>query len=284
MLLCYKLPVKIFIYFSCIFFSASKIHSQELFVATEPASDMPSHSFGLRLNNFFMPPYSNKATGIDNNVSMYRFNTELMWGFNRYFMGHLNLYASNMHQSNFKFEGAGVYLKYRFLSLDQVQSHFRVAAYGKVALINNALQYNDINLNGDNSGYTAGLVATQLIHKLAISFTGGYIYGLDNFKYKFLNNQSRGVFNCSFSSGYLLLPFKYKNFNQTNFNLYVEMLGKYNAQTSEQFLDIFPAIQFIIKSTMRLDLGYRKQLSGNMARINNQEFMLRFEYNIFSAY
>ena len=270
------------IFFMTVFYSCFAA-SQELFISTEPASNMPARSIGIRFNNYLMPPYSNPIDGVSHG-STYRFNPELMWGISKNFMLHINLYASNMQQNNFHFEGGGFYFKYRFLSIDNNKRHFRMAAYTKASIINNPINYNELNLGGDNTGFTIGIVATQLLHKLAISFTGGYIHGFDNLKNSLAPAQSNYTVNYSLSFGYLLFPFKYKNYDQPNLNIYAEFLGKYNPETGEQFIDFAPGIQLIFKSRMRLDFAYRRQISGNMLRINNQEFILKFEYNIFNAY
>ena len=266
----------------CVFYSGF-IRSQELFISTEPASNMPARAIGFRLNNFVMPGYTNPVDGV-NHAPSYRFNPELMWGISKNSMLHINFYMSNMQQSNFSFEGGGFYYKYRFLSIDNNKRHFRMAAYAKGSIINNPINYNEINLGGDNSGATVGIVATQLLHKLAISITSGYVQGFNNTNNNFLPGQSKSAINYSLSLGYLLFPVEYKNYDQPNLNIYAEFLGKYNPQTSEQFVDFAPGIQLIFKSKMRLDFSYRRQLTGNMFRINNQEFILKFEYNIFNAY
>ncbi len=275
--------MKVF-YFLFLFSACFKLKAQELFVSSEPASNMSSKSIGIRLNNELMPPYKNASTGVDNKYYMLRQNAELMWGINRKWMFHLNLYSGTFHQPYYKFEGINLYTKFRFLSNDGIQNHFRMAAYAKVSAINNAIQYNDINLQGDNSGFGGGIIATQLLHKLAISFTGGYNHSINNIGHNLTSSQPNFAYNYSLSTGYLLLPFKYKNYRETNVNLYIELLGKTNPQTSEKYIDIAPAVQFIIKSRMRLDIGYKRQLTGNMIRINNQSFILKFEYNIFNAY
>lgn len=257
--------------------------SQELFISTEPASNMPAKSIGLRLNSFLMPTYTNPLDGVSHGSS-YRFNPELMWGISKNFMLHLNFYASNMQQSNFHFEGGGLYFKYRFLSINNNKRHFRMAAYAKGAIINNPINYSEINLGGDNSGFTTGIIATQLLHKLAISFTGGYIQGFNNLNNNLSSTQAHNAINYSMSFGYLLFPFEYKNYDQPNLNIYAEFLGKYNPKTGEQFFDFAPGIQLILKSKMRLDFSFRRQIDGNMLRINNQEFILKFEYNLFNAY
>jgi hypothetical protein len=283
----------LFISIASLLWACYTAQAQELFPLTEPASNMPARSFGLRLNNELMPPYTQTQTAnhsgmhgqtAAHNGTMYRLNPELMWGISKNWMLHINLYASNMHQTNFKAEGGGIYAKYRFLSIDKVQQHFRLAAYAKASIINNPIRYSDINLSGDNSGFASGLVATQLLHKLALSITTGYTNGLNNVNDNFSAVQATNAINYSLSAGYLLLPFTYKNYNQTNFNLYAELLGKTNPETGENYLDIAPAIQFIFKSRFRVDVAYRKQLYGNMYRINEQVVLLKLEYNLFGAY
>jgi hypothetical protein len=121
---------------------STQMQAQELFPSTEPASAMSAKSIGLRINNAFFPAYD--AQGENHAIekrTTYRLNPELMWGTNKKWMVHFNLYAGNVHQGNFKFEGSGLYLKYRFLTFDKVQSHFRLAAYGKASVINNPIQY-----------------------------------------------------------------------------------------------------------------------------------------------
>ena len=231
-----------------------------------------------------MPPYTNQAQGVHNAQAMYRLNPEIMLAISKLWMVHLNLYASNMHQSQYKFEGAEVYAKYRFLSFDQVHSHFRVAAYGNAAWINNPIQYNDISLTGDNSGVAGGLVATQLIHKLAISFTGGYARSMNNTQNALSTGQPQNALNYSLSFGLLTLPFTYTSYKQPNLNLYVEFLGKANPGTNQQYIDVAPAIQLILSSRTRIEIAYKKQLMGNMLRINTQSMLIRIEYNIFNAY
>lgn len=255
----------------------TRVNAQELFPLTEPASNMPSHSIGLRLNNEYMVKNSLMP-------DRYRLNPELMWGISKSIMVHLNGYFSNMHQSAFKGEGGSVYVKWRFISVDDIQSHFRVAAYGKASSINNRITYQDINLSGDNSGYGSGIVVTQLLHKLAVSFTGGYIKVSNNLNDQFPNSQSTSAYNYSLSAGYLVLPKKYNSYDQVNLNVYTELLGKSISPTGEYYLDLAPGIQFIVKSKMRIDLTYRKQLAGNMFRIGREFAGIKFEYNLFSAY
>lgn len=81
--------------------------AQELYVFTEPASNMPAKSLGFRLTNEgrVSPDFSIRTT------------PELMLGFNKNLMVHAQGFLSNMDGS-YKAEGASLYAKYRFLSID----------------------------------------------------------------------------------------------------------------------------------------------------------------------
>lgn len=260
--------------------------AQELYPSSEPASAMSSKSIGIRVANEIFPKYDTPKDEAYTllNKTIYRLNPELMWGINKKWMVHVNFYASNAHQSNFKYEGNSLYVKYRFLSQDQVQSHFRMALFAKASLIDNAIQYHEINLAGDNSGLGAGIIATQLVHKIAVSFTGGYLRNMNNLRNNVPSSFADYGLNYSLSVGYLFLPFKYTSYNQPNLNLYVEFLGKSNPQTGESFMDIAPAAQLILNSIARIDFVYEKQLYGNTLRTNNTLFLVRFEYNFLNCY
>jgi len=265
--------------------------AQELYVNTEPASNMPANSLGIRLTNKFFNMEHSGDVGM-------RFEPEVMWGVNKKLMLHVQGYASNMMQSSLRVEGGSIYAKYRFLSLDQQHAHFRMAAYVRGAVIDNPYypvmsagahamrpyDNKELDLEGATSGVNGGIIATQLLHKLALSTTLGYSRYMNNIKDNIPETFSRNAVNYSLSAGYLVLPVKYKNFQQTNLNLYVELLGKTNtdAEGRGSYLDIAPAIQFIFNSTTRLDLSYRAELAGSMPRNTFNSFLIRVEHNIFN--
>ncbi|HVI45658.1 MAG TPA: hypothetical protein VM802_12345 [Chitinophaga sp.] len=265
--------------------------AQELYVNTEPASNMAANSLGIRLTNKFFKMEHTGTVGM-------RVEPEVMWGINKKLMVHVIGYASNMMQSSIRAEGGSIYAKYRFLSLDQQHAHFRMAAYVKGSVIDNPYYpkvdpathsnkpYNNVELDleGATSGVSGGIIATQLLHKLALSTTLGYTRYMNNIKDNIPYEFSQNAVQYSLSAGYLLLPVTYKSYNQTNLNLYVELLGKTNtdAIARSSYLDIAPAVQFIFNSTTRLDLSYRTQLAGNMPRNMFNSFLLKFEHNIFN--
>jgi hypothetical protein len=276
-----------------IILSFQKLKAQELYIMTEPASNMPSKSLGIRLTNKLMPmPYDNSYS--------YRLEPEIMFGINKHLMIHANMYASNMFTGKFKFEGGSLYAKYRFLSFDDIHSHFRMAAFGKISASSNPSyiphatqhQLNDgtihqettpvysseIDLDGNNSGAAAGIVATQLLHKLAISAAGSFTSKWKNVSAEKISGFNSGTVNYSISAGYLLFPKTYKNYEQTNVNLYLEVLGSSGFSNKDHYIDVAPGIQFILNSISRIDLAYRTQVTGDMLRYNTTSWLLRYEY------
>lgn len=265
------------------------LHAQELYVSTEPASNMAANSLGFRLTSRFFKMEYEKQTGT-------RIEPELMLGISKNLMVHVTGLASNQMQPSIEWEGASLYAKYRFFSNDDVHSHFRMAAYVKGAIINNPFvpemkegatrlyKNQELDLEGGASGVAGGLVATQLLYKLAVSATLGYNRFMNNTKDKLPDYLPSNAVNYSLSAGYLLLPRTYCSYEQTNLNLYLEFLGKANtdALSRSQYLDVAPAIQFIFNSATRIDFSYRTQLFGDMSRNVFNTFTVRFEHNIFN--
>ena len=249
---------------------------QELFVMTEPASNMPAGSIGVRAMNSFMFDKGNNLN--------YHLMPELMWGINQKWMVHFQSFQSNRVNGGFKFEGGSFYTKYRFFSSDDIHKHFRLATYGRVSLNQADIHQEEIETMGHNSGGELGFVATQLVKKLAISSSVSYEQAADNtYKNRFPTTQSNNAINYTLSFGRLMYPRVYKNFNQTNINLMVEFLGQTLNQNGKSNLDVVPSIQFIIKSKARIDLAYRKELYSNMLRTAPNGFMIKFEYTFFNV-
>ncbi|MES2651143.1 MAG: hypothetical protein V4663_05355 [Bacteroidota bacterium] len=254
--------------------------AQELYVFTEPASNMPAKSIGVRLTNegMFRPEFRSRSIA------------EVMVGVNKNVMFHVQGFLSDM-DGKYELEGSSFYLKYRFLSLDAARSHFRAAAFARVSSSKRKMTSDDINLEGDNSGFQGGLIFTQLLHKLALSATLGYSTIFETKKdgmampgMVYMGSNGRESLNYSLSSGYLLLPFIYKNYNQPNFNLYFEVLGKTNPVNGNSYVDFAPAVQVILNSKTRIDLGYRFQAAGNMEnRYLKDMYLARVEFNFFNA-
>jgi len=255
--------------------------AQELYPYSEPASNMPAKSLSIKNTSMF-------ERGVHSSHVLHRHMPELMLGLNKKWMVHAGFPFSNMHGENFMWEGARFYAKYRFLSIDEVHKHFRMAAFGAAAYSRNHLDHNEINLMGDQSGLQAGLIATQLWHKLAISATGSWNEVLaPERRKKEHTHYAYQAFGYSVSAGYLLLPFQYDNYDQTNVNLYLELLGSRNINmegTGEKyFVDLAPSVQFIFKSTSKLNLGYRFQVRGDIYRLADRSFMISYEQIFLNA-
>lgn len=265
---------KLFFLALIIFCAKINAHSQELYVFTEPASNMPTKSIGVRITN----------EGMNNPDFMSRTIPEVMIGFNKNLMMHAQAFLSDM-DGKYRLEGGSLYAKYRFLSLDEAHSHFRASAFGRVSTSKRPTYTRDINLEGDNSGLQGGLIFTQLLHKLALSATLGYAHAFENQDRQIVGMpRPNNMLSYSLSSGYLVLPFVYKDYKQPNFNLYFEMLGKTDPSSGQSYLDLAPAVQVILNSKTRIDLGYRFQATGNIEnRYTKNMYLVRAEFNFFNV-
>jgi len=252
--------------------------AQELFPYTEPASNMPAKSMSLKMGAML-------GKGVHGNGIDQRYTPEVMFGLSKKWMVHAAFTFSNMYENFFYYESARVYAKYRFLSNDDVHKHFRMAAFATAAYSRNHLQHNELNLMGDHSGVQAGLIATQLWNKLALSGTASLIEVFDEKRNDKPQQYSFQSLNYSLSAGYLVLPREYKDYNQTNLNIYAELLGGQNLdwEYEKYYLDLAPSLQLIFKSTSKLNLAYRFQLKSDIYRNMKNSWMISYEYIFLNA-
>jgi hypothetical protein len=263
------------IYFLLLLISINS-KAQELFVITEPASNISAKSLNVRAANYFM--------NIDsNNKKSYHLMPEFSVGVNNKLMLRLSFIASN-RVGGLDVEGYNLYAKYRFLSLDDVHKHLRMAVFSRFSKNVSPIHMQEHNLLMHNSGYELGTVATQLLHKTAISANLSYQRAINTDKAKFIYPNGFNSINYALSVGQLIFPKKYVSYKQVNFNTMVELIGQYNTGIKGGFVDIVPSIQFIVNSTARIDLGYRTNLQNNIIRSFSKGFILKLEYNFFSAF
>jgi hypothetical protein len=78
---------------------------------------------------------------------------------------------------------------------------------------------------------------------------------------------------------------EYKDYNQTNLNIYAELLGGQNLdwEYEKYYLDLAPSVQLIFKSTSKLNLGYRFQLKSDIYRNMKSSWMISYEYIFLNA-
>lgn len=277
------------------------IKAQELFPHNEPASNVPKGVFGIRA---FYKTYPE----VDLMRKMYALR--VMYGLlprltvmgtisvtnhhgkdlppdlvTHTHSGNQTTYFTNNIQRGIKypyqFSGIYLYAKYRFLSFDKKNQHFRMALYADWSNVGVAHDEAEPNLMDDTKGYGGGMIATYLKNHFAVSFTGGFIipkyyegYSPDIGGQKVPTKIEYGraaIYNLSF--GYLVHPKKYTDYNQTNINLYVEFIGKsYEAAKVTQYgffnvpiqtplldkgnyVEIHPSLQAIFDSNFRIDLS-----------------------------
>jgi hypothetical protein len=254
------------------------LQAQELFVVTEPASNMAKGSVGLRLNNYLMK--EQYTSGYN-----YHLLPEIMVGVSKNIMLHAEAFISNRNKNGLVAEGGSLYVKYRFLSMDDIQKHFRMAFYGRASINNSDIHQEEIETNGHNSGYELGIIATQLLHKVALSSSVSFEKAMDNGNQnKFPYSGRSAAVNYTFSAGKLVLPKEYTDYKQTNVNLMFEVMGQTNTGNGGSFLDIVPSMQLIFNSRSRIDFCYRQQLFSSLMRTAPNGFIVRFEHNFFNIF
>lgn len=255
------------------------MQAQELYVFTEPASNMPAHSLGFRLNASY------NLDRLHTDRITQRYVPELMWGASKKLMLHAGVSFADMHTRSFGWDAVYAYAKYRFLSLDAVHRHFRAAVFAKAAHSNNPFHYDEVSLV-DKSGVMAGIIATGLVNKTAVSVSVSNTQVLGKArtsKVLYIPERNYQAMNYTLSAGYLLLPREYTNFRQTNLNLYAELLAQQTLDRKTHYVDLAPAAQLIFNSISKLNVGYRFQLSGNMIRMAKRSLLVSYEYTFLNV-
>lgn len=259
---------------------SGRLTGQELYVFSEPASNMPAKSISLKLTDHFIT-----NDKVYNRVS-HRFMPQVMFGISKKLMVHVGGTFANMHTADFKYESVSLYAKYRFLSKDDIHKHFRMAVFADAGTTKAPFHYDEITLMGDKSGVELGLIATQLWHKLAVSGTISHTQVLDKSrtnKVLYIPARNYQAMSYSLSAGYLLFPKEYTDYKQMNLNLYTEILAQQTLDRNTHYIDIAPALQFIFNSNFKLNIGYRFQASGTMERMATNSWQVSVERTFLNA-
>ena len=256
-----------------------KTAAQELYVYTEPASNVPAHSISAKLTGNFIARSQDEEGRV-----MQRYTPEIMLGVTKRLMVRAGGSFSDMHTRNFRWESAYAYAKYRFFSIDDVHKHFRMAAFADFSYSRSPFHYEELNLKGDQSGGQVGIIATQLWNKLAVSGTASVLHVFETVaSHHYATDPVKNAADYSVSAGYLLFPLNYTSYNQVNLNLYLEMLSQSSLDRKLSYLDMAPALQLIFNSVSKINLGYRFQVNGNMYRMTKESWLLSFEWAFLNA-
>jgi len=257
---------------------SSSAIAQELYVFSEPASNMPAKSISAK--------YSLKLLeGTHSGRTEQRHTPEVMFGLNKKWMVHATGSFSDMYSSGVQWESVKLYAKYRFLSYDEVHKHFRMAAFLQGSYSRNDPYYDELSLDGDQSGIQYGIIATQLVNKLAVSATLSNVQILQSSRWPKQSSPSYPyqAIDYTVSARYLLFPRNYTSYKQTNLNLYVELLGQKTYDLKRYYTDLAPAIQLIFNSNAKLNIGYRFELGSDMHRMAAQSWLISFERTFLNA-
>lgn len=262
------------IFLVLVFTCTQIVFGQELFVLTDPASNVPAQSLSVNVMQSAFKENQNKYN--------YHLMPEVTYGLTKNLMFRLTSFVSN-RQNNSILEGSSVMIKHRFYSSDEVNKHFRLATYARYSFNNSNIHQEQIEILGHNSGFETGLIATKLINKIAISSSISFEKAIDNLPSNYFpNNYESTATNYTLSFGKLMHPKKYTNFKQTNINLMLEVVGQTINNNGKSFLDVVPAIQFIFNSQARLDFAYRRELLVSMQRTATNGIYFNLYYTFFN--
>ncbi|MBK9271209.1 MAG: hypothetical protein IPM48_06400 [Saprospiraceae bacterium] len=276
--------------------------SQELFPLAESANTLPKNVFALRLftNGNYEIKTPKAMVGLR---IMYGLGSKLSVYLSGTFSNHHSRYlppdlVSHGHPSGgspfyftnrvakgqthpMNWNGIHVMAKYRLLSIDRRNKHYRIALISEWSNVRQAHDEAEPNLLHDNKGWSGGMIHSFLYHRLAVSSTLQLVLPGDYREVRKDPVQSVDVertmkygnsINWSISFGYLLNGNTKNDFDEPNINLYIEFMGAawqsaqfiYNGQIipnfnpafhSGYYMEIHPGIQRVIRSNWRLELS-----------------------------
>ena len=267
----------------------SRTYSQELYINTEPASLIPKGTKVIRLHHHTIFLNDSNEPGSVNSAKL--LISSISYGISKKIMVSASFQLSNNPFDplpNTGFNGFKLYSKQRILTTDKQKYHTRLSSFikyanhGKWNRPNYKFISNNYDLDFQDTGVEVGLIATQLVNKLAISVTSGFGIISNNTADGTYDDKKFNSIHNSISAGYLLFPRKYKSYKQTNFNIYLEYLTNsilsknYPSRYNKFMSTIAPGIQFIIMSRSRLDFGYK--IRGNNSP---NEFLIKLTYIVY---
>lgn len=303
------------------------INAQELYPLSEPASSVPKGVFGLRAlsqqyrdaDRLRTMQYLRFMHGVTPRLSVYitaafsnhhdrKLPTDLI---NHTHNGNqTNYFTQNIKRGvkyPYLFNGLNLYAKYRFISRDAQNRHFRMAVYGQWSGVATPHDEAEPDLTDDTGGYGHGLITTWLIKRFAASVTIGRIRPNSYFEMQpdltggpdLPTKITYGTATAySISFGYLLHPKIYTNYDEPNWNVYLEFIGKnYDAARVEQnnaivfntnpalaagsFVEIHPGIQKIIRSNTRLEFTAGFNFIGRSFAQSNPQWSIAIQRYFF---
>lgn len=287
----------------------SRASAQELYPLNEPASSVPKGVIGVRLithgykesyvfrgSQSFRVMYglssrlSVMATGSFSNHHNKKLPPDLIY--HTHTGAQTNFYTRGFKRGKaypYQFNGLYFFAKYRFLSIDKQNQHFRMAVYGEWSSVNIAHDEAEPNLMDDTGGYGYGAVGTFLKNRFAVSVTCGVIRPNSYFEQQpdftgGLDLPTRihygNAIKYNISFGYRHSPDHYTDYSQPNWNYYLEFMGKsYDAARVIQsgveiaprtpilrsgfYLEVYPGIQYIANSNLRIEFSLGLPVIGS---------------------
>lgn len=260
------------------------LYCQELFINARPASTLPKGTYEIQLRSEFYEEGQRVRSmigaycgyGLLKNLTLQlggSFSNHHPKQLAKNFLSHTHVFFNRAPQYPILLNGLNAYLQYRWLSIDKKKRHFRSALFLQGSSVRSAHDEAEPGLEDDTGGFGFGIIFTQLLNRLAISGTtcailpsayNGHVNG-DKVK---LNYGDALEWKLSF--GYLLLPFEYKSYSQTNTNLYLEFIGR-SYDSAQVFIKNIEqenqSLVFDSGSYVEMHIGLQKIYNSN-TRIN----------------
>lgn len=183
-----------------------------------------------------------------------------------------------------EFETGTLTAQYRIIDIVTPRSDWSIAAFAQASVISRTSQVAaDINFEGNNSGFAAGLINTLNLSKTTIAATVSYAkINLPRFVDGLLEGYAI-PYQVSFN--WKLNVFA----NQRNFdmNLIQEIIGQYNTEirtdqgsffNDGSYTDVVMGLQFTASSTYRIELALQKELNADIPRFTQNLYHIRLKY------
>lgn len=218
------------------------------------------------------------------NIKARRAGLDISYGVSDRFSLFLRGSLSDFPAPGLEFETGTLTALYRIIDINVNGNRWAVASFVQGSVLSRTAEISgDINFEGNNSGFSLGLVVNRNMESLTLAATAAYAkinlprfidglldgYGL---LYQVSGNKKLNVF-----------------LNQSDFDVgfITELIGQFNTEISTDqglffgsgsYLDWLGGLQFTAANTYRVELALQTQLTGNLPRFTESLYHIRLKY------
>lgn len=261
--------------FFLLLFSATQVCAQEEFILGKSANSLPQ--------GFTIISAEYSAFAFEN-IKAKRAGLDIAYGLSNRFSLFLRGSISDFPGGSSGFETGTLSVLYKIIDINTNGNKWAIASFAQAAVLSNTAQIpQDISFDGNNSGYSLGLVVNRNTEFLTLAGTMAYAkltipkfvdglldgYGL---LYQLSANKELNAF---------------ANPGELKVNFIAELSGQYNSAIIAEnnnifapgsYLDLLGGLQFTAADQYRVELALQKQLSGNVLRFSEGLYHIRLKY------